>query len=67
MSVNSKSTDKLEIIMDGINENILSDSKLVEKITNTSLSGLPSVYESPEEDSEASTFKSNIQLNISDS
>jgi hypothetical protein len=42
-------------------------SELVEKITNTSLSGLPSVYESPEEDSEASTFKSNIQLNISDS
>jgi hypothetical protein len=42
-------------------------SELVEKITNTSLSGLPSVYESPEEDSEASTLKSNIQLNISDS
>lgn len=42
-------------------------SELVEKITNTSLSGLPSVYESPEEDSDAGSSKSNIQLNISDS
>lgn len=42
-------------------------SELVEKLASTTLSGLPSVYESPEEDSDTGSSNSNIQLNISDS
>ena len=41
-------------------------SELVEKLASTTLSGLPSVYESPEEETDSSNLKSNIQLSISD-